>query len=478
MACLIPLRNNKRQIVDYAIVDAEDFNKVACYKWHKHTRDGYACANKNGYTIAMHNLVMNDYNSKGVVDHINRIRTDNRKCNLRIASYSLNAHNRTRIDSNTYKGIVFNKGKYAARITFQNTDYNLGAFSSAEDAARMYDSASVLIYDSNAANNNLLSTKEIAYLKLVYKDFKGLLLHTQRKARELPVGVYKSGKDKYYVMCHGERYTGFSTVKDAESFYKQRKKFIKDQKEDKLQQQPITRNEKGDAIIYLSNVKNKSNDYVIVDEEKWHELMRYSWYNVMKKTYAATRINGKVVMMHHYVCDQIVPTGMVIDHINKNHKDNRRCNLRVVTHSDNNQNKRNSKTTKSQIFHGITYSKDKRKWFAQISKDGIRYRLGHYFTPEEAALAYNEKAKELYDNPMINDVTEADIPPYSVLPGKTRLRGDKRSLPEGVRLVGSKYYVYYRTENLAIFERLKDAINFRIAYMTTVKKSTFSKNYI
>lgn len=85
----------------------------------------------------------------------------------------------------------------------------------------------------------------------------------------------------------------------------------------------------------------------------------------------------------------------VIDHINGNRSDNRIENLRAASTRSNNQNRSKSEGTSSK-FKGVHFRKDRQKWQAQIKNDGVSIRLGCYFTEEEAALAYNKKAVELF----------------------------------------------------------------------------------
>lgn len=82
-----------------------------------------------------------------------------------------------------------------------------------------------------------------------------------------------------------------------------------------------------------------------------------------------------------------------IDHINGIKSDNRFCNLREATHSQNNANK--SKTVKNVSgYKGIC--KVNSRWRALIKVDGKKIHLGYYDTPEEAHAAYVAKSKELF----------------------------------------------------------------------------------
>lgn len=78
-----------------------------------------------------------------------------------------------------------------------------------------------------------------------------------------------------------------------------------------------------------------------------------------------------------------------IDHINGDRLDNRMCNLRLATHSQNQQNrKRASSTNKSSGVMGVGWDKSKNRWRAEICVQGKRRTLGRYATVAEASEAY------------------------------------------------------------------------------------------
>jgi hypothetical protein len=89
--------------------------------------------------------------------------------------------------------------------------------------------------------------------------------------------------------------------------------------------------------------------------------------------------------------------GLEVDHVNHNTLDNRRCNLRVCTRSENRRNGRKQSQTKWRFkgifYHGHgTYSGErggKGRWRAYTRVSGKRIWLGYYQTDIEAAMAYN-----------------------------------------------------------------------------------------
>lgn len=75
-----------------------------------------------------------------------------------------------------------------------------------------------------------------------------------------------------------------------------------------------------------------------------------------------------------------------IDHINGNRSDNRQCNLRDVSHSLNQQNRRRADRDNKTGFLGVTAIKN--RWQAQIGVYGTTKYLGCFATPDQAHSAY------------------------------------------------------------------------------------------
>lgn len=77
-----------------------------------------------------------------VVDHINRVRTDNRWCNLRAANQKINSANSTLSRKNTsgYRGVSRNSssGKWHAQIKIDGKQTYLGRRDTPEEAYELY----------------------------------------------------------------------------------------------------------------------------------------------------------------------------------------------------------------------------------------------------------------------------------------------------------------------------------------------------
>ena len=131
----------------------------------------------------------------------------------------------------------------------------------------------------------------------------------------------------------------------------------------------------------------------ILDEEDWYRLRVHKWYSMWSpatKSYYATRWvwhKGKecAVYMHREVLWLVKGDGKLTDHINHRTLDNRRCNLRVVTHRENAENRRDQ----SPHGVGIYFNKCKKhlSYRALIWWNGQLKHLGCYRDAPAARMA-------------------------------------------------------------------------------------------
>lgn len=84
-----------------------------------------------------------------------------------------------------------------------------------------------------------------------------------------------------------------------------------------------------------------------------------------------------------------------IDHINLDRSDNRFCNLRVATKSQNASNAKIRKNNKSG-FKGVCLDKRRNLWKSEITLNYKTFFLGYYSSPIEAHQAYCQSAEKLH----------------------------------------------------------------------------------
>lgn len=146
MAVRVPLSRGK-----FALVSDEDGPRVLQFKW-SYDGNGYACrkvrtTRRDGTPfqrkILLHRFVL-DAPQGMDVDHVNRNRLDNRRCNLRLATRGQNAANMPP-RRGALKGVYRRSdcNRWRAEIVVDGRKRHLGTFLSALDAAVTYDQAAL-----------------------------------------------------------------------------------------------------------------------------------------------------------------------------------------------------------------------------------------------------------------------------------------------------------------------------------------------
>jgi len=139
-------------------------------------------------------------------------------------------------------------------------------------------------------------------------------------------------------------------------------------------------------VSNIGNVRRKGKSLMLN-----HNVGTY-YYCVLTRNCKSTKIG-----LHRILAQAFIPNPdnkPVIDHIDRNCKNNNLNNLRWVTYSENFMNRTKTKKNTSG-YKGVYWIESKKKYRAEIKMNKIHYHLGYFESKQEAAKAYNEKAKEL-----------------------------------------------------------------------------------
>lgn len=142
------------------LVDDEDFSSLPKTGWY--IQDGYARRSQRvgprsegkQLLISMHRQIMGlQPGDKRQVDHINRNRLDNRRCNLRICTKDENSRNRTMHSNNLLgvKGVSAHGNKFRSEIQINKRRIYLGLHPTVELAKEFYDLAAQMIHGEFAS---------------------------------------------------------------------------------------------------------------------------------------------------------------------------------------------------------------------------------------------------------------------------------------------------------------------------------------
>ena len=162
----------------------------------------------------------------------------------------------------------------------------------------------------------------------------------------------------------------------------------------------------------MKKIKLTQGYFAIVDDEDYSSLNKRKWFvnshkgrTIYVVTWDRITTPCKLLRMHRILLGLIDPK-IYGEHKNGNGLDNRRCNLRIATNSQNQANRNKPLDNKSgykgvcRNVHYVKGSKNSKgfskAWQANIGVKGKVIFLGNYTTQEKAALVYNKAAKKYF----------------------------------------------------------------------------------
>jgi hypothetical protein len=117
--------------------DLEDYDLIKEYCWYENDSGYIVSRMSGGKNIRQHRLILKILDKgETIIDHINTIKHDNRKANLRFANKQTNGINRKCNKNNKLgvKGIHEKNGKYYPKVMKDGKSYYIGTFNNLKDA--------------------------------------------------------------------------------------------------------------------------------------------------------------------------------------------------------------------------------------------------------------------------------------------------------------------------------------------------------
>ena len=146
-----------------------------------------------------------------------------------------------------------------------------------------------------------------------------------------------------------------------------------------------------EGLIKILPVNSETIYFADYTDELYRTVTDIRWR--VTKGYLQGNINKRNVFLHYLVLPQ--EDGLQCDHINRQKNDNRKCNLRNITRSENMFNKGMTKANTSG-YVGVSWSNKNQKWIASLRVDKKSKYLGYYDDPREAHEAYLAAAEKYY----------------------------------------------------------------------------------
>lgn len=134
--------------------------------------------------------------------------------------------------------------------------------------------------------------------------------------------------------------------------------------------------------------------FTLVDHCDHDWLTKWNWYRDDQGYVLSGNVmsNGKRGRMHRMIVG--TPEGMDTDHINGDTLDNRRSNLRAVSRTVNNFNRKGLMPNNTSGHTGVVWHKKAGKWMAQMQYKGKEVYLGLHTELEDAVRARKSAEQE------------------------------------------------------------------------------------
>lgn len=187
-------------------------------------------------------------------------------------------------------------------------------------------------------------------------------------------------------------------------------------------------------------------NYALVDDDDYPIVFKYHWslnshgYVERKEGKKTIKLHRFIAEMHHWNVGE-----NVIDHINRDKKDNRKSNLRICTFQQNLFNRIQQFNDATSCYKGVS-QRENGHWRMRVYIDGECYRDETYKTEIEAAVAYNRAAVKAHGQyALLNDVPEEywdmDVHPIVY---KNKYRGvEKRPCGSFMATIKKNHKKYY-----------------------------------
>lgn len=165
----------------------------------------------------------------------------------------------------------------------------------------------------------------------------------------------------------------------------------------------------GDIVTILTNKRNGETFKILVDKSDLQKLIdlnnhwNLTWARNIHGYYAKHSITflnenkqrkQTTIMMHRFLMD--AKEEDVIDHINHNGLDNRKCNLRATKEKLNLTHRKTKNSNNKSGYRNVCWANVEKRWIVQLQINGENTRLGLFDDVHEAGKFAEEMRIKYY----------------------------------------------------------------------------------
>lgn len=146
------------------------------------------------------------------------------------------------------------------------------------------------------------------------------------------------------------------------------------------------------TYVYTTNKNNEVSGFFKIDTEDLDRVIIHKWRLWHDNFFTGVQ---KPISIYHFIMNVPIEQGQIIDHINHDRSDNRKCNLRICTQQQNICNQA-LKNTNTSGFSGIYFDKSRDKWVVEIKCNYVKCHLGRYEDINKACFVRYEAEKLVF----------------------------------------------------------------------------------
>lgn len=147
------------------------------------------------------------------------------------------------------------------------------------------------------------------------------------------------------------------------------------------------------AVVFIPLTQSQ---VTVIDFDDYEKIRGMKWCAQSRKGrfHAARYFGKKYDYLHRFLLN--APAGIEVDHRDGDGLNNQRYNLRLATKEHQRWGYKRPKTNCTSSFRGVSWYSQWGRWVAEITFKKKKIRLGGFDNEEDAARAYDAKARELF----------------------------------------------------------------------------------